>query len=240
MFGFQKTPLVNRKTYRHCPVDLGYSSLGDASTPSHRIYVTPKGNRYPSITTVLGSLPKDALLAWQKRVGKEEADRVLRHAGIRGSAMHDIAERYINGEEEYFEKNTMPHVKAMFNSIRPVLEQHIDFIFCQELPLYSDHLRVAGRVDLIAKFDDTLSVIDFKTSSRVKDKGDIENYFLQTAAYSIMFEERTGIPVSQLVVIMAVENMKTPLVFIEKRDNWTKNLHDALAYFKTVNIVNQN
>ena len=40
--------------FYHESINLGYTTLGDASTESTRIYVTPSGDHYPSITTVLG------------------------------------------------------------------------------------------------------------------------------------------------------------------------------------------
>jgi genome maintenance exonuclease 1 len=108
--------------------------------------------------------------------------------------------------------------KEMFNSIVPCLDM-IDNIHALESPLYSDYLKVAGTVDCIAEYEGKLSVIDFKTSSRVKSRDDIHNYFMQTAAYAVAFEELTRIPVNRLVIIMAVEN-STPLIFKENRDDW--------------------
>jgi hypothetical protein len=64
-----------------------------------------------------------------------------------------------------------------------------------------------------------MSIVDFKTSKRLKTREDISNYFMQCAAYAVAFEERTGIAVSQLVILMGVDD-EAPLVFIEKRDDW--------------------
>ena len=101
-------------------------------------------------------------------------------------------------------------------------ERHLK-IYAQEIRMYSDHLRLAGTVDCVAKFDGKLSVIDFKTSSRSKNKEGISNYFMQCTAYAIMFEEMFGIPVSQTVVAIAVED-DAPQIFVEKRDNFVKEL----------------
>jgi genome maintenance exonuclease 1 len=84
-------------------------------------------------------------------------------------------------------------------------------------------LRIAGRVDCVAEFDGVISIIDFKTSSRQKTAEDIKDYFEQESAYAIMFEERTKLPIVNLVTIMAVEN-GTPLVFKEHRDNHAPDL----------------
>jgi genome maintenance exonuclease 1 len=222
-----------RKKFEHSGVSLGYSDLEATTSGSGRVYVTPSGKAYPSITTVLGVRGKEALFEWRRRVGEEEANRVGRHAATRGSALHTIAERYLNNEEIYLSEGEMPHVKAMFNAIRPILDEHINMVVLQECPLYSDHLGVAGRVDLVAMYNNKASIIDFKTSSRIKTREEISNYFCQAAAYAIMFEERTGIPVSQLVIIMAVENHPTPLVFIEKRDSWVDELFSIIKEYNT-------
>jgi genome maintenance exonuclease 1 len=228
---------TNRRVFDHCPASLGYDSLGDASTADRRIYVTPDGKKYPSITTVLGARGKDGLTEWRNAVGEDEANRVCHHAATRGTAMHNIAERYINNEEVYFEKNTMPHVKSLFNAIRPILDEHVGNVILQECPLYSDHLGVAGRVDLVAYFDGKLSIVDFKTSKRVKEREDIKNYFAQATAYAIMFEERTGIPVPQLVIIMAIDDNPNPKVFIEKRNDWVGELREAISEYNQHNYT---
>jgi len=137
-----------------------------------------------------------------------------RKASARGTRIHQYCEDYLRGN--IFEADMFD--LEMFNSIKFLLDE-IDNIHCLEDALYSDHLEVAGTVDCIAEFQGKLSVIDFKTASRPKDRDDIHNYFMQTAAYAVAFEERTGIPIGRLVIIMAVDN-DDPRWFIEKRDNW--------------------
>lgn len=228
--------MMMRKMFTHQPVDLGYADLLTESTDEGRRYVTPSGVKYPSITTVLGHFTKQAIIDWRKRVGEEEANKISAKASSRGTSLHKICERYIDNEEDYFE-NSMPHVQGMFNSIRPILDERIGLVYMQEVPLYSDHLRLAGRVDLIAKFDGVTSIIDFKTSSRIKEASEITDYYQQEAAYAVMFEERTKIPVVNLVTIMAVENSK-PLVFKEHRDNYIGDLVNKIRiYEKEKNIT---
>lgn len=225
--------MTTRRMFVHMPVSLGYDDLGDASVPGTRLYVTPQGKTYPSITTVLSVRGKEAIYEWRRRVGEEEANRVTRHACARGTAMHTIAEKYLNNEPDIYNKGEMPHVVALFRSIQPVLDSNIGRVVMQECPLYSDHLGIAGRVDLIAEYEGKLSVIDFKTSKRVKTRDEISNYFIQSCAYSIMFEERTGIPVPRTVIIMAVDDSSTPVVFKEKRDSWTDELQKVIKEYNT-------
>lgn len=191
-----------------------------------RIYKTPSGSAYPSITTVTGLHTAKSIAEWRAKVGNEEANRISKRASSRGTRIHQLCEDYLRG------KFSVPDIfdSEMFNSIKPIIEQ-IDQIHCLEDPLYSDHLEVAGTVDCIAEFQGKLSVIDFKTSSRPKTKDDIHNYFMQTSAYAVAFEERTGIPIGRMVIIMAVDN-DNPICFIEKRDNWIDGFKDLRLQYK--------
>lgn len=183
-------------------------------SPEGRVYETPSGKSYPSVTSVLGILGKAEILAWRARVGEEEANRVSARAARRGTAIHSLCEDYLLNKQVnpgLFDLNT-------FNSIKPFLNR-IDNVHCLETQLFSHYLQVAGTVDCIAEFDGKMSIIDFKTSKRLKSRDDIHGYFMQTSAYAVMFEELTGIPVSRLVIIMAVDD-EAPLLFVEKRDDW--------------------
>jgi genome maintenance exonuclease 1 len=221
----------DRMIFVHDPVDLGYDNMKDCTGSSGRTYITPEGKKYPSITTVLGVRSKEAIMEWRRRVGDEEANRVSRHAAARGTALHTVAENYINNDVEYFLPNTMPHVRALFKSVKPIIDKYVGRVVLQEKPLYSDHLGIAGRVDLVAEFNGKLSIVDFKTSKRRKTREEIKNYFAQATAYSIMFEERTGIPVPQLVIIMAVDDDPKPLIFVEKRNVWVEELREAIREY---------
>jgi genome maintenance exonuclease 1 len=198
-------------------IEHAIPKLKRIDTPSGRRYETISGMAYPSVTSVLGILGKAEILAWRKRVGEEEANRISSRAARRGTAIHTLCENYLLNQEV----NAGPFDLETFRSIQPYLDR-INNIHCLETQLYSDHLQVAGTVDCIAEFDGKMSVIDFKTSKRIKSRDDIHSYFMQTSAYAVMFEERTGIPVGRLVIIMSVDDEK-PLLFVEKRDDWIGN-----------------
>jgi len=158
-------------------------------------------------------MDKTALAEWRKRVGDEEADRVSRLAAARGTNIHTMCENYIRGQDVDV---SMPFNVTMFNQIKKVLDEHVDNIVGCELTLVSDELKIAGSCDLIALYDGKLSIIDYKTSSKNKLKSWIESYFLQTALYSYMLWEMTGMLAQQCVVIIAVEEESVPQVFIVK------------------------
>jgi genome maintenance exonuclease 1 len=117
----------------------------------------------------------------------------------------------------------------MFLSIKPHLND-INNIHYQEQSLWSEQLGIAGRVDCIAEYKGVLSVIDFKTSKKLKTKDEIQDYFWQTAAYALMYEERVGTPIDNLVIIMAVED-EMPLVFEEKTEDHIDGLVKAIRYY---------
>lgn len=205
--------------FQHVKLDREVPKLQQINEEGTRYYVTPEGNKYPSITTVLSAYNRKAIFDWRKRVGEEEANRISRTASSRGTRIHTLCERYLNNEQPDFKT---PLDKEMFVRFKHVLHR-INNIHVQETKMYSDHLRIAGTVDCIGEFDNKLSVIDFKTSSKLKYKDNIQNYFMQASAYAIMFEERFKIPVSQTVIAIAVED-EEPQVFIEKRDTYVKDL----------------
>ena len=182
-----------------------------------RHYVTPSGELYPSITTVLSELNKAAISAWRKRVGETEANKISGKASRRGTRLHSVCEKYIQNKEKYLNGET-PHIVELFKTIEPILER-VDNIQGVELALYSDHFGIAGRTDCIAEFDGTLSVIDYKTSNKIKKKEWCESYFAQCSFYANAYRERTGIKVPQVVIIIAVEN-EQPQLFVEKVEDW--------------------
>ena len=188
-----------------------------------RVYVNASGVGYPSATTVLSILNKDSINKWRERVGEEEANRISKQATTRGSKIHTLTESYLKNEDIDFDSVKASLLdKEMFTKFKSILDP-IDNIHCQELALYSDFLRMAGRVDCIAEYNGTRAVIDFKTSNRPKKKEYISSYF--------MYEERTGIPVPYLIILIAVDGDE-PQVFVEKRDNWAKKLIETRDLFE--------
>ena len=203
------------------------SSLLDLKTENvdgKRHYVTPDGNKYISITTLLSNLSKAGIQKWRERVGAEEANRISTKASRQGTGVHSICESYIKNEDGFLD-GRMPNEVEMFQSIESLLDC-IDDVHCVEGALYSDELKLAGRTDLIAEFDNQLAVIDYKTSRKIKTWEMCHSYFMQGAFYAMAYEERTGIPINNIVIIMAVENEK-PLLVKETKDRWIEPLNQV-------------
>ena len=212
--------------FKHIPVDI--DQLKRKNTEEGRRYITPSGVLYPSITTILSHKSKPFIDAWKKRVGEKEANKITRQATSRGTSIHKLVEyRLLNEDEKEEEgvKTLNMLTNVMYKNMVGLLSK-IDNIRCLEQNLYSDHLRLAGQVDCIAEYDGRLSVIDFKTSNKKKTRSQCYNYFIQCSAYAIMFEERTGIPVDQIVILMTQQD-DGPAVFVEKRDEFVPKLLEA-------------
>ena len=215
--------------FNYCPpVDL--QDLKSTTFPDgKRYYTLPDGTRLPSVTTVLGAQKKDAIMEWRRKVGEDEANRISKQATSRGTNVHTICEQYLNNQPSYM-RGVMPDALEYFLSIKPYLNK-INNIHYQEQALWSKKLGMAGRTDCIAEYEGVLSSIDFKTASRPKDRESIMDYFWQTAAYALMYEELVGVPINNLVIIMAVKD-SPPLIFRERTEDHIEGLVQAIKYYK--------
>lgn len=197
--------------------------LGEEYIDGKRHYVLEDGTKLKSVTTVLSEKSdKTFLEKWKKTLGEEESQKIINQANRRGSSVHALAERYILNQEDYI-KNEMPVNVDTFNQIKIYLDKYVDKVYGLELPLYSKTLKTAGRTDLVAEYCGYNSIIDFKTSRKIKKEEWIQNYFLQATVYSMMFEYHYKMKIPQIVIIMAIDN-DHPLVFVRERKNYVEKV----------------
>ena len=199
-----------------------------------RFYVTPEGNKYPSITTVLSTRKKEGLFEWRKRVGNDVANYVARTSASRGTKVHHMCEDYLNNEfdEEKHKKDFLPF--CLFNQLKDQALCNMNNIYAQEAGLYSDKYKVAGRVDCVAEYKDTLSIIDFKTSTRERSDDWNENYYIQGSAYAEMFEERTKIKIDQVVILVVTED-GTVQEFVKNKQDYLPMLEESMNEWSRTN-----
>jgi genome maintenance exonuclease 1 len=217
--------------FNHVKLESLDFELESVTTDDGRRYTTPDGKVYPSITTVLSSYNKQAILEWRQRVGEEEANRVSRKASNRGTKLHSTVEQYLLNEMSPLKMHTMmPDMKELFLKLKPFLDENVNNIYGIEQPLYSHRLRLAGRCDCIGEWDGKISIIDWKTANYSKEKDQIANYFMQASAYAEMFGEITGIEVNQIVVAIAVEN-QPPQIFIEEKSKYLDGLNSYIGKY---------
>ena len=72
-------PTTERAHFIHKPWEWSLD-LESETKDGKRFYVTPEGNKYPSVSTVAGHFSKAGIMAWRKRVGAETANRVSKQA----------------------------------------------------------------------------------------------------------------------------------------------------------------
>ena len=208
-----------------------FPDLKAKTTAQGRRYFV-EGNAYPSVTTVIGEKKKDSILKWRRKVGEEEANAISKRASTRGNKCHKLAEDYLSNKPLDRYRDDVLSL-GMFHQIRPYIDK-INNIHALEESLYSHTLKLAGRVDCIAEYDNELAIIDFKTSSKFKREEWIQDYFSQETAYAIMFQELTGLKVKQLVTIIATEQ-GTPQIFVKNNIlEFVPKLKEYIDYYKEI------
>ena len=200
-----------------------------------RFYLTPEGKMYPSITTVLQRRKMQGLMEWRKRVGDDVANYIARTAAQRGTKVHHMCEDYLNNVQNEWPEKWAEHKKnflpfVLFGQLRPYLDKNVNNIFAQECGLYSDKYRVAGRVDCIAEYNNVPSIIDFKTSTKERNDDWNESYYIQASAYAEMFEERTGTPIQQIVILVVTEDGVVQ-EFVKTKDEYLPKLIETIDDF---------
>jgi len=212
-----------------------FPRLIQRNLPTGRIYeVTDgryQGEKFPSITRILGAKPKPFLEQWKKKVGYAEANRIVRASQGKGTSLHSLAEEYIGNNElpEY-----QPNVAELWVHLRPWLDQHVTRVFGQEVDVFSVKLKAAGRFDLLAEIDGKdLAIIDFKNSRKPKREEWVGDYFLQGTFYSCAVYELTGRKAKRIILpVVSPEGLQlfetTPLDHLTEL---TKRINEYYACY---------
>jgi genome maintenance exonuclease 1 len=236
-------------------------SLTLTETINDKRYYIIGENKYPSVTTVLGSMTDSSGIDdWRKRVGEEEADRISKFSANRGTIMHQMIEFYLgsnledNGKrirdaqdkiiefakDEGFTNEELEVGRRLFYSFyNNGLFNRINRIVSIEATLYSHQMGgYAGRVDNIYEnYLSHLLILDFKTSRKRKKKEWIKNYFMQIAAYFLAYWEMHGIKPKGGEIWIAVENDE-PQIFEVTWDDIKEHGKEFLSLVKKYHELN--
>ena len=177
----------------------------DVSTGAH-IYVTPNGKKLRSVTTMLSrtkpKVDRKQLSAWRDRVGDPVAKYIMTTSAIIGTETHKLNENYINMVRDSCKYLLLSY--AHHRKFIPYLNK-IKNVFGVEPKLFSEKMGLAGTADLVAEYEGKISIIDYKTKRSKQKKEWMQDYFIQTTAYARMWEELTGQPIEQLVILVSSE-----------------------------------
>lgn len=214
--------------FKHLEAKIPSLDIESKEVSGKRFYSTPDGN-FPSVTTVTGWTKRKFFAEWRKNNPQESA-RVC----SRGTKLHSLVETYLlNVKIDLSGSGFDENLKDLFLTIKPEVDK-INNIRCIESPLWSKTLGLAGRVDCIAEHNRELAIIDFKGSTRPKRKQDIDNYFLQATAYSLMWQEMTGERIKKLKIMIASEDGVLQ-IFEEPVINYVSELKNAIDLYEREN-----
>lgn len=167
-----------------------------------RVYKTPKGDVYPSVTSVLGktktSEQQQQLQNWKDN--EPHSEYITKKSMLYGNETHQLIEDYLNNRPTTIKYDLLS--SSHFNRMKVFLHK-ITEVHGTEEQLYSNKLKLAGTADTIGMYDGNLSIIDYKTKRSDQKIEWLNDYFLQSTAYCIMWEELSGHAVNQIVILVS-------------------------------------
>ena len=184
-----------------------YAEMKRETTNEGRKYVTPEGDKLPSVTTILDATKpleaKKALIEWRRRVGEQKAKEITAEAAGRGTRMHKYLENYVL-KGETGEPGSNPYSIQSHKMAQSIISQGL--VKCNEywgteVPLYYPKI-YAGTTDLVGIHDGDEAIMDHKQTNKPKKREWIDDYFVQLAAYATAHNELHGTKIRKGVIFM--------------------------------------
>lgn len=192
---------------------------------------TPKKEKFlgnfVSVTTVLQSYPfSEQLVKWVAEKGFHESREIRDQAGQAGTRIHLGVEALLRGEGLHQEAYKLEEWNKL-SSFVDWYHKYSPEIISLELPVFSKKLQVAGRADCIARINNEIYVIDWKSSRSIHP-----SYYLQLAAYTFLIEEMTDLKIDNTAILQMGASNKDHYRFALESD-WQGNLEVFKAIQKT-------
>jgi genome maintenance exonuclease 1 len=189
-------PFSEKFQYKNC------LQINDPVTRK-RVYLTPDGERLPSVTTILGAT-KDMthLNEWKNRIGHAKAQQITTEAANVGTAMHKNLERFLAGVERQPGNNPV-HVQAnkMADQIIAHGLSNVNEVWAMEQSLYYPGL-YSGTTDLVGVYNKNPAVMDYKQTNKLKKAEWVEDYYIQLVAYILAHNEIYGTDIKEGHIFM--------------------------------------
>lgn len=220
-----------------------YKTCDRVTVDGQRHYLTPTGERVPSVTTILDRTKpaeaREALAAWRKNIGEERARSITTEAANRGTRMHKYLEDYIQGQP-LKETVSNPYAQESLDMAKTVIAAgfgRVDEVWGNEVPLYFPEL-YAGTTDCVGVHAGQPSILDFKQSNKPKKLEYIQDYFLQITAYALAHNELFGTNIRRGVIMICVKpkdgESPTYQEFVlepQDFDQWTERWCDRVSEY---------
>jgi hypothetical protein len=219
-------PFVEKIQYKPC------QQVNDPVTRK-RVYLTPDGERLPSVTTIL-SATKDMthLNEWKNRIGHEKAQQITTEAAGVGTAMHGNLERFLAGLQRQPGNNPV-HVQA--NKMADVIIENglskVNEVWAMEQSLYFPGL-FSGTTDLVGVYEGEPAICDHKQTNKPKKAEWVEDYYLQLVAYAEAHNEVYGTNIRRGVIFMCSRDFQyqqfdlTPANYNKYQDMWYSKVEE--------------
>ncbi len=159
-------------------------------TKIHTVYKNAKGERLPSVTTILGILNKPALMDWAWKCGCEGKDykAVRDEAGGIGTLAHYLILCHIKGEKPDTSEYSAQDIEKAENCLIKYwdwADAHKDIkALLVETPIVSEQYGFGGTIDYLGQCGNQLLLIDHKTGKAIYSE-----MFYQLAAYVQLLKE---------------------------------------------------
>lgn len=219
-----------------------YEEMRREATSEGRKYVSPDGNKLPSVTTILDATKpleaKKALIEWRRRVGEQKAKEITAEAAGRGTRMHKWLENYILNDDPG-EPGSHPASQQSHRMAHTVIQNGLsncNEFWGTEVALYFPQI-YAGTTDLVGIHAGDEAIMDHKQTNRPKKREWIEDYFLQLTAYANAHNEVYGTKIRKGVIFMcsAANEYQEFIVegneFDEWSDKWWKRVEEYYTKF---------
>jgi genome maintenance exonuclease 1 len=215
-----------------------YTPINRIDTAEGRRYVTPDGEKLPSVTTILDATKteesKKALQEWRKRVGPQKAQEITTEAAGRGTRMHKWLENYIKTGETG-EPGTNPYSIQSHDMAQSIITHGLskcNEYWGTEIPLYFPKV-YAGTTDLVGVHDGVPAIMDHKQSNKLKKREWIDDYFIQLAAYATAHNEVYGTNIRKGVIFMCTQDNIYQEFIIEgtEFDNWVNRWFSRIEQY---------
>ena len=187
--------LIRKYPYKH------YNRFSDTTGRKYLV----DNIKVPSVTTILGAT-KDMrqLNNWRRRVGEDEANRIMNQASTVGTEMHKVLEYHLTGQGYYndMEEGAKPRMmaKTILDNIK------LDEVWGNEISLEYKN-KFAGTCDLTAVAYGKPSIVDWKQANRPKKEEWVEDYKLQLGAYYLAHTANYG-PIEQGVISICTRDLQ--------------------------------
>ena len=220
------------------PNKFNYKVFEKVTVNGSRKYLTPDGEKLPSVTTILDATKpeeaKRALREWKARVGEKQAQQITTEAAGRGTRMHKWLENYIKTGETG-EPGSNPYSIQSHQMAQSIITKGLvncNEFWGTEVSLYFPQV-YAGTTDLVGLHNNTEAIMDHKQSNKFKKKEWIGDYFLQLAAYANAHNELYGTKIRKGVIFMCTADNVYQEFIIEGNefDSWSDKWFQRLEQY---------